>query len=481
MYVSSTLWRCVPALATALFALCAAPAAAQFTGPESAPGGVRGGPLPSPRSGPAPTAARPAAGQSVARTPASLDRTVPLDRVIAVVNDEAITQWEVDDYKRGVLRQMQNQRVTPPAPDVLEKQVLDRIVTERVLLQYAKETGVRVDDVQIERTIQRIAQDNKLSVEDFRRMVEREGLSYARYRDSLRNEIIIQRLREREIESRIIVSEAEIDNLLATLSLQSGGDMEFRLSHVLVVVPEQATPDQIAARRARAEEALKRVRQGVDFAQVAAGFSDAPDALQGGGLGWRTAARLPTVFVEPLRTLKPGETSEVLRSASGFHIVKLEEARGRDAPTVVEQTRVQHILIKVNEITSEAEARIKIDRVRERIESGSRFEDQAKLNSEDGSAGKGGDLGWISPGDTVPEFELAMNKLKIDELSQPVRSPFGWHLIVVKQRRTQDITADRKRDQARMAMRQRKSDEGFQDWIRQLRDRAYVEYKIDDR
>jgi peptidyl-prolyl cis-trans isomerase SurA len=248
-----------------------------------------------------------------------------------------------------------------------------------------------------------------------------------------------------------------------------------------VVVPEQATPDQIDARRKRAEEALKRVREGTDFAQVAAGFSDAPDALQGGSLGWRPAARMPTVFVDPVRQLKPGETSGVLRSASGFHIVKLEETRSKDAPTVVEQTRAQHILIKVSETTSESEGKVKIERIRERIETGGKFEDQAKLNSEDGSAAKGGDLGWLSPGDTVPEFEAAMNKLKVDELSLPVRSSFGWHLIVVKQRRTQDITLDRKRDQARMAMRQRKSDEGFQEWIRQLRDRAFVEYKIDDR
>jgi peptidyl-prolyl cis-trans isomerase SurA len=179
--------------------------------------------------------------------------------------------------------------------------------------------------------------------------------------------------------------------------------------------------------------------------------------------------------------LKPGETSGVLRSASGFHIVKLEETRSKDAPTIVEQTRAQHILVKVSETTSDAEARAKIERIRERIESGAKFDDQAKLNSEDGSAAKGGDLGWLSPGDTVPEFEAAMNKLKIDELSPLVRSPFGWHLIVVKERRTQDISASRKRDQARMAMRQRKSDEGFQEWVRQLRDRAYVEFKTDDR
>jgi peptidyl-prolyl cis-trans isomerase SurA len=479
--------HCACVLAVPLAALLISTASAQLSLPGSppAPSATRPATAPSGARAPqTPSAVRPAPGGASASrptAPTSLERVVPLDRVIAVVNDEAITQWEVDEQRKDVLRQLAAQKVAPPAPDVLEKQVLDRIITERVLLQYAKETGVRVDDLQVERAIQRIAQDNKVTVDEFRRMVEREGLTYAKYRESLRNEIIMARLRDREVEARIMVTEAEVDNLLATLASQSGGDMEFRLSHVLVVVPEQATPDQIDARRKRAEEALKRVRDGTDFAQVAAGFSDAPDALQGGSLGWRPAARMPTVFVEPVRQLKPGETSGVLRSASGFHIVKLEETRSKDAPTVVEQTRAQHILVKVSETTSESEAKVKIERIRERIETGSKFEDQAKLNSEDGSAAKGGDLGWLSPGDTVPEFEAAMNKLKVDELSLPVRSSFGWHLIVVKQRRTQDITLDRKRDQARMAMRQRKSDEGFQEWIRQLRDRAFVEYKIDDR
>ena len=223
------------------------------------------------------------------------------------------------------------------------------------------------------------------------------------------------------------------------------------------------------------------MRGGTDFAQVAAGYSDAQDALQGGSLGWRTPARLPTVFADPVRTMKPGDTSGVLRSAAGFHIVKLQEVRDRNAPTVVEQTRARHILVKVNEVTSEAEAKIKIDRVRERIVNGGRFEDQAKLNSEDGSAAKGGDLGWLSPGDTVPDFERAMNGLRIDELSEPIRTPFGWHLLQVRERRTQDVTAERRREQARMAMRQRKADEAFQDWVRQMRDRAYVEYKSDER
>ena len=475
--------RCASAFAIALAVLGATAARAQLSLPGTPPSPSATRPATPPaatRPAQSPAAARPSAA-APRPAPVSLANSVPLDRVIAVVNDEAITQWEVDEQRRTVLRQFAGQKVAPPPPDVLEKQILDRIITERVLLQYAKETGVRVDDLQVERTIQRIAQDNKMSVDDFRKAVEREGLTFAKYRESLRNEIIIARLRDREVESRIAVTDAEVDNLLATLSAQTGGDVEYRLSHVLVVVPEQATPDQIEARRKRAEEALKRVQEGTDFAQVAAGFSDASDALQGGGLGWRPAARLPTVFVDTVRKMKPGETSGVLRSASGFHIVKLEETRSKDAPTIVEQTRAQHILVKVSETTSDAEGRGKIDRIRERIESGAKFEDQAKLNSEDGSAAKGGDLGWLSPGDTVPEFESAMNKLKIDELSPPVRSPFGWHLIVVKQRRTQDISADRKRDQARMAMRQRKSDEGFQEWVRQIRDRAYVEYKTDER
>lgn len=445
-------------------AVLAATAAAQAPRPA--------GPAAQPQRGAAPPAARPSA---------SLERVVPLERVVAVVNDEALTQWEISEQKRVVLGQMKAQNVPPPVPEVLEKQVLDRLINERILLQYAKETGVRVDDVQVERAIQRIAQDNKLTPDAFRAAVEREGIPYPKYREDVRNEIIIARLRDREVDSRITVSDAEVDNFLATAAAQTGGEAEYRLSHILVLVPEQATPEQIDAKRARAEEALKQVRGGADFAQVAAGYSDAQDALQGGSLGWRTPARLPTVFADPVRTMKPGDTSGVLRSAAGFHIVKLQEVRDRNVPTVVEQTRARHILIKVNEVTSEAEAKIKIDRVRERILAGGRFEDQAKLNSEDGSAAKGGDLGWMSPGDTVPDFERAMNGLKIDELSEPIRTPFGWHLLQVRERRTQDVTAERRREQARMAMRQRKADEAFQDWVRQMRDRAYVEYKSDER
>lgn len=411
----------------------------------------------------------------------SLERNVLLDRVVAIVNDEALTQYEINEQKRIVLGQMQAQKVAPPAPDVLDKQLLERLITERVLLQYAKETGIRVDDTQVERAILRIAQDNKLSADDFRRAVEREGILYAKYREDIRNEIVIQRLREREVDGRISVSDAEVEYFLATLNAQTGGEVEYRLAHVLVLVPEQASPEQIDAKRKRADEALRQINAGAEFAQVAAGYSDAQDALQGGTLGWRAPARLPTVFADPVRGMKPGEVSGVLRSAAGFHIVKLLETRSRNAPTVVDQTRARHILVKVSEVTADAEAKLKIDRVRERLDLGAKFEEQARLNSEDASAGKGGDLGWLSPGDTVPDFERAMERLKPGEVSAPVRTQFGWHLIQVQDRRTQDITAERQRDQARMALRQRKSDEAFQDWVRQTRDRSYVEIKADER
>jgi peptidyl-prolyl cis-trans isomerase SurA len=426
-------------------------------------------------------AAAPSAAPAPVRASASSDRNVLIDRVVAIVNDEALTQYDINEQTRSVLAQMKAQKVTPPAPDVLEKQLLDRLITERVLMQYAKESGIRVDDTQIERTIARIAQDNKLSPEDFRKAVEKEGMPFAKYRDEVRNEIVVQRLREREVDGRVNISDAEVDLFLATQDAQSGGDIEYRLAHILVLVPEQATPEQVEARVRRVEEALRQLRSGADFGQVAASFSDAADALQGGNLGWRPPARLPTIFVDPVRSLKPGEISGVLRSANGFHIVKLLETRSRNAPTVVEQTRVRHILIKVNEITSEADGKIKIERIKDRIDLGAKFDEQAKLNSEDGSAAKGGELGWISPGDTVPDFEQAMGRLKVGELSGPVRTPFGWHLIEVEERRTQDITAERQREQARIALRQRKSDELFQDWVRQQRDRTYVEIKLDER
>jgi peptidyl-prolyl cis-trans isomerase SurA len=406
---------------------------------------------------------------------------VPLDRVLVVINDEAVTQWDMNEQRRIMLSQLKASNIQPPPNDVLDKQVLERLIVERALLQFAKDTGIRVDDTTVERTILRVAEENKLKPDEFRKVLEREGIAYANYREDIRRQIIVQRVREREVDSKVTVSDAEVDNYLATLASQAGGEDEYLLSHIYITVPEQATPDVVESRRQRAAEALTEVRSGKDFAQVAAAYSNAPDASSGGNLGWRTAARLPSVFSEIVRKMKPGEVSGVLRSAGGFHVVKLAEVRNRNQPTVVDQTHARHILVKVNETASEAEAKARIDRLRDRLAGGAKFEDIARVNSEDASSARGGDLGWISPGDTVPDFERAMVGLAIDEVSAPVRTPFGWHLIQVLERRKQDITQDRRREQARQAIRQRKSDEQMEEFIRQLRDRTYVEYKSDER
>jgi peptidyl-prolyl cis-trans isomerase SurA len=405
---------------------------------------------------------------------------VPLDRVLVVVNDEAITQYDLAEQRRIVLAQLKAANITPPSGDVLDKQVMERLIIERGLLQYAKDNGIRVDDTTVERTILRVAEENKFKPDEFRKVLEREGIAYPTYREDVRKQVIVQRIREREVDSKLAVSDAEVDNYLATIASQSGED-EYQLSHVYVTVPEQATPDVVEARRKRAETALAQINGGKDFAEVAASYSDAPDASSGGNLGWRTPARLPTVFADVVRTMKPGQVSGILRSAGGFHIVKLAEVRNKNQPTVVDQTHARHILIKVNETTSEAEGKTKIERLRDRIASGAKFEDVARVNSEDASSARGGDLGWISPGDTVPDFERAMGSLAINDVSEPIRTPFGWHLIQVLERRKQDITQERRREQARNALRQRKSDEQFDDFVRQMRDRMYVEYKTDER
>ena len=455
------------AMAALAYACVTSVAVAQVTSPGIGPPSTESrSPVVRPRPAPAP---RPNTA------------SVSLDRVVAVVNNEAVTQFDVNEQKRVVLSQMRDSKVQPPAADALEKQVLERIVTERAMLQFAKESGIRVDDQTVERTILRIAQENKLSPDEFRKVLEREKIPYAKYREDIRREVTIQRIREREVDSRVSVSDAELDAYLATIAAQAGGETEYLISHVLVSVPEQASPEQINARKKRAEDALAQINSGKEFKEVAAAFSDAPDGIKGGDLGWRTPARLPVVFVEAAKDMKKGEVSPVLRSPGGFHVVKLVDLRSRNAPTVVEQTHAKHILIRVNEITADTEARVKIDRIRDRIETGAKFEDQAKLNSEDASSAKGGDLGWVSPGDTVPEFEQAMNKLAIGQISVPVRSTFGWHIIVVDGRRTQDITLERKREVARTAIKQRKSDEEFAEFVRQTRDRAYVEFKTDDK
>jgi peptidyl-prolyl cis-trans isomerase SurA len=404
-----------------------------------------------------------------------------IDQIAAVVNDEVITRRELDRRHQETVKQMRSQNIALPPRKLLEQQLLERMITELALLQFAKGSGLRVDPVQVERAVQRIAEQNRLTVDEMRAALERDGMSLERFRENIRNEILLSRTRERQVDAKLNVSEAEIDGYLQTQSAL-GKDEEFNLSHILVTVPENASPEQIQARKARAEDILDQLNKAGDFAQLSATYSDAPNALQGGSLGWRTGGQIPALFLDSLRTLKPGEIAPLLKSANGFHIVKLNDKRGRDIATVITQTRVRHILIKQSELTSEADARLRLMQIRERIEQGgARFEDLARQYSEDpGSSARGGDLNWVNPGDLVPEFQKAMDALGPGELSQPVQSPFGWHLIQVLERRQQDVTEERQRLLARQNIRDRKAEEAFQEWVRQVRDQAYVELRALD-
>jgi peptidyl-prolyl cis-trans isomerase SurA len=412
---------------------------------------------------------------------AAAPRIVLVDRIVAVVNKEVITQFELSQRVDRVLKDLSRRGTSLPDRREIEKQVLERLITERVQLQLARETGVRVEDMELDRTINRVAEGNKVSLTEFRTMLERDGIAFDKFREELRDEILISRLREREVNSKLTVSEGEIDNFLAEQGEKKGTATEYNVAHILVRVPEQASPEQLEARRARAEQALGRLKDGTDFAQVAATYSDAPDALQGGAIGWRNQDRLPDLFVEALAKLKPGQVSGVLRSPAGFHVLKLIDVRGAGGQIMVEQAHVRHILVRTNELVSEQEARRKLEQLRERIVNGANFAELARLNSDDSSASRGGDLGWLYPGDTVPEFERAFAELKPMEVSQPVKTPFGWHLIQLMERRTADMSSDRKRVEARKALLERKGDEAYQEWLRQLRDRAYVELRLDER
>ncbi|MEJ1958983.1 MAG: peptidylprolyl isomerase [Nitrosomonadales bacterium] len=409
-------------------------------------------------------------------------QVAPIDRIVAVVNDDVITRHELDDRLSIIVKQLQKQGTSLPPADALEKQVLERMITDMLQAQFAKDTGVHVDDTQLDKALLRIAQENKFpKLSDFRDRLAQDGVDFKKFREEIRNEIVATRLREREVDNKLVISEGEVDNYLAAQAKQPGKGEEYQLAHILIVVPEQASADKIQASRQRAEQALARLQGGADFAQVAAEFSDAKDAMQGGNLGVRPADRIPGLFLDALQKMHPGEFSPVLRSPNGFHILKLIDKHSNGGTGVVEQTHVRHILLKTSEQLPEKEAKARLLEIKQRIETGTDFADQAKRFSEDGSASQGGDLGWISPGDTVPEFEDAMNALQPGQISGVVQSSFGWHLIQVIERRNADVSVEQKKQQARLALRGFKSEEAYQDWLRQLRDRAFVEYRLDQK
>jgi len=405
---------------------------------------------------------------------------VKMDRIVAIVDQVVITEKELADRIKTVTTQLEKQGTELPPPAILEKQILERMITDRLQLQLASQTGLRIDDNQLDKTIERIAGQNKMDIPTFKKALLEDGIQYRKFREDIRNEITLARLREREVDNRINITESEIDSFIAMQSASNSTD-EFEISHILIRAGEDTAPEDLKKLRVKAEDALAQLQTGKDFAKISASFSDAPNALEGGSLGWKSGSQIPALFLEALKPLKAGELSSILRSPNGFHILKVTNRRGGSSPLVVGQTHVRHILIKFSEVVSEKDALTRIVSIKERLDNGEKFEDLARQYSDDGSAKSGGDLSWVNPGDTVPEFEKTMNVLALGEISNIIKTQFGLHVIQVLERRNQDMTKEAARIKARQEIRARKSDEAFQDWVRELRDRAFVELRLEDK
>ena len=419
------------------------------------------------------------ATQAVAQVLAAPE-IVEIDRIVAVVNDDVIVYSALQTRVRTVVEQLENSGVPAPPGDVLEKQVLEQLIIDRLQMQIAADTGIRIDDESLNRQIADIARQNNLSLRQFRDVLKRDGYDFAAFREEIRNELIKSRVQQRQVQSRVQVTARDIDNFLATREKQGGNTADYRIGHILVAVPDGASPEQLAEARDEIEDILARLNAGANFGRTAAAESDGRQALEGGDLGWRKDGELPTLFENVVPELKKGEVSDIIRSSSGFHLVKLLDVRGTERH-VINQTHAQHILIKTTEVVSGQDARARLLLLRSRILNGADFNQLARASSDDpGSAVKGGSLGWLSPGDTIPTFEKNMDALALGEISAPFETQFGWHILQVLGRRDRDSTEEVRRANAATALRERKVDEELQSWFRQIRDEAYIEYRLDE-
>jgi peptidyl-prolyl cis-trans isomerase SurA len=405
------------------------------------------------------------------------------DFIVALVNSEPVTNHDVRQRLRQVEQNIAQRGIANAPPrEELVRQVLEQLINERAQLQFAAESGLRVSDSDLDLAEQNVAAQNQLGRDEFRRRLAAEGIDANRFRNELRQQILLQRVREREVDSRVRVSDADVDDYIR--EQQGGADLaslELNLSHVLVSVPENAGEAQVAERQARAQRVAERARAGEDFATLAREFSDAPERSNGGQFGWRTASRLPDLFVNATRALSPGEVAGPLRSLAGFHVLRVNDKRGAGLPAMnVTQTRASHILLRPGPQLSEEAAQARLREFRQRIVAGQAgFEALAREHSQDGSAAAGGTLGWAAPGLFVPEFEQAMNRLQPGELSEPVVSRFGVHLIRVDERRSVPLDERQRRERIRAVVREQKLEEALALWARDVRARAYVEVRED--
>lgn len=407
----------------------------------------------------------------------SADETIALDSIAAVVNDDIITSSELNAEVQRITQELRRRNTQPPPQAVLEKQVLERLVNRKIQLQTARRANILVDDDTLNRALANIAAESNLTLSQFRQVLVNDGISFEQFRENIRDEITLSRFYQRQIDSRVNVSEADIDAFLETQQAQGNISLEYQIGHILIAVPENANAEEVKAARQKAEEIVKRLHGGAGFAETAVAESNDSRALEGGNLGWRASSELPTLFANMIPAMNKGEISEVIKSTSGFHIVKLLDTRDTDTQ-IVKQTRARHILVANKDRTSE-EALERAKTLHQRIVAGEDFDQLAREFSDDlGSGKEGGNLGWINPGDTVTPFENAMNSLAKDEISDPVESRFGWHIIQVQERRDFDDTDNVKENRARQALRERRITEERHAELRRLRDDAYVEIRI---
>jgi peptidyl-prolyl cis-trans isomerase SurA len=401
----------------------------------------------------------------------------PMDRIVAVVNNEVLLESELVDMEQTVRQQLHQRNATMPPSDVLRKQVMERLILQKVQLQKAESTGIRVGDDALNAALKQIADNNKITLSEFRDVLAKDGYNFVDFRDSIREEMIINRLRKSQVEDRVVVSDREVDTYLKTQAVQGGSETSYHLLHMLINVPEAASPEQVQVAQDKLNVIKSLLDAGGDFSEVASGYSDGQNALEGGDLGWRKKGELPSLFADVVPELAVGEVSKPLRSGSGYHLVMVKDKKSEETH-LVKQTLASHILIKTNELTTDDDAKKRLEQLRERILNGDDFEELARAHSDDtGSAIEGGSLGWSSPGAMVPEFEEKMNELPIGGVSEVFKSRFGWHLIKINDRREENMAEEFNRNKARSVIRQRKIEEDLESWLRELRDESYVEYR----
>ncbi|CDZ95614.1 peptidyl-prolyl cis-trans isomerase SurA [Pseudomonas saudiphocaensis] len=402
----------------------------------------------------------------------------PLDRIVAIVDNDVVMQSQLDQRLREVQQTIEKRGAEMPPLDVMQQQVLERLITENLQLQIGERSGIRIADEELNQALATIAQRNNMTLEQFRDALERDGLSLETAREQIRREMVINRVRQRRIAERIQISNQEVENFLASDLGKLQLAEEYRLANILIPIPESSDSAAIQAAEKVAADTYQQLQQGTDFARLAVSRSASENALEGGDMGWRKAAQLPPPFDTQVRELSVGEVTQPVRTPPGFIILKLLDKRGGDTQ-VRDEVHVRHILIKPSQIRSEAESRRLIERLRSRIEAGEDFAELARNFSEDpGSALNGGDLNWIDPNSLVPEFREVMANSATGQLSEPFQSQFGWHILEVLGRRATDASAEFREQQAMNLLRNRKYDEELQAWLRQIRDEAYVEVKL---